>query len=101
MSRKAVLERTLGKKDAQKFLPKVPKELKLELSCELVEQIMQVELSSIHASLTKDLKSRKAGKGIAIFDPDKDRDISVIANHLNAIETVARYYGVALNGKAR
>jgi hypothetical protein len=77
-------------------LPKITNELKLELSCELVEQIMQVELRSIHGSLTKDLKARKAGKGIAIFDPDKDRDIAEISNHLSAIETVARYYGVSL-----
>jgi len=96
MSRKAVLERTLGKKAAKRFLPKVTQELKLELSCELVEQIMQVELRSIHGSLTKDLKSRKAGKGIAIFHLDKDRDIAEISNHLNAIETVSRYYGVSL-----
>jgi hypothetical protein len=96
MSRKAVLERTLGKKAAKRFLPKVTQELKLELSCELVEQVMQVELRSIHGSLTKDLKARKAGKGIAIFDPDKDRDIAEISNHLNAIETVSRYYGVSL-----
>ena len=96
MSRKAVLERTLGKKAAKRFLPKVTQELKLELSCELVEQIMQAELSSIHGSLTKDLKSRKAGKGIAIFDLDKDRDIAEISTHLRAIETVARYYGVTL-----
>lgn len=96
MSRKAVLERTLGKKAAKRFLPKVTQELKLELSCELVEQIMQVELRSIHGSLTKDLKARKSGKGIAIFHLDKDRDIAEISNHLNAIETVSRYYGASL-----
>jgi len=96
MSRKAVLERTLGKKAAKRFLPKITNELKLELSCELVEQIMRSELSSIHGSLTKDLKARKAGNGIAIFDPDKNRDIAEMSAHLSAIETVARYYGVSL-----
>lgn len=96
MTRKAVLERTLGKKAAKKFLPKVPKELKLELSCELIDQIVSAELKKVHESLTKDLKSRKAGKGIAIFSTDKDEDLAEMSAHLRAIETVARYYGVTL-----
>ena len=66
MSRKAVLERTLGKKAAKKFLP-VPKKqvatpVTLEVDCDLVEQVVVQELIGLHTSLSRDLKDRKAGK---------------------------------------
>jgi hypothetical protein len=93
MSRKAVLERTLGKKAAKKFLPKP---LTLTLPSEFIDQLVTIELSKTHASLTTDLKARKAGKGISIFEADKDQDVALIQEHLRALETVARYYGASL-----
>lgn len=97
MSRKAVLERTLGKKAAKKFISKAPKKppatsVTLEVDCDLVEQVVVQELISLHASLSRDLKSRKAGKKIAVFDHDKDIDIATLNGHLFAIETVLKYY---------
>ena len=93
MTRKAVLERMLGKKAAKKF---VPKSVALELPVEFIDQVIAVELIKTHGSLTKDLKARKRGQSIALFDTDKDRDIAILQEHLSAFETVARYYGVSL-----
>ena len=97
MSRKAVLERTLGRKQAKKFIPKAPKKADfetvfLEMRPELVEQIVAQELAKLHADLKQDLKDRQAGKRISIFDHDRQVDISMIEGHLFAIETVLRYY---------
>ena len=98
MNRKAVLERTLGKKAAKRFLAKQPKEesITLELPTDLLDQIVVAELIRTHESLTTDLKARKAGKGIAIFDLDKELDIKTLEGHLFCFETVLKYYGVSL-----
>ena len=96
MTRKAVLERTLGKKAAKKFLPKRPKAITLELPTDLLEQVVVAELTKTHESLTTDLKARRAGKGIAIFDLDKEIDIKTLEGHLFCFETVLKYYGVSL-----
>lgn len=93
MSRKAVLERTLGKKAAKKFLPKP---IALELPTEFIDQVVGMELTKAHGSLTTDLKARKRGSGIALFDADRDRDVEIIQSHIQAFETVARYYGIYL-----
>ena len=96
MTRKAVLERTLGKKAAKKFLPKTPKALTIELPTDLLEQVVVAELTKTYDSLTTDLKARKAGKGIAIFDLDKELDIKTLEGHLFCFETVLKYYGASL-----
>ena len=97
MSRKAVLERTLGRKQAKKFISKAPKKADLEtvfldVRPQVVEQIVAQELARLHASLTTDLKDRKRGKKISIFDHDREVDMGMISAHLYAIETVLRYY---------
>lgn len=97
MSRKAVLERTLGKKAAKKFLPETPKNeasatVSLEVESDVIEQIVVQELVGLHTSLSRDLKDRKAGKKIGIFDMDKDIDIATLNGHLFAVETVLKYY---------
>ncbi len=96
MNRKAVLERTLGKKAAKKFLPAPKKQVAtpvtLEVDCDLVEQVVVQELIGLHTSLSRDLKDRKAGKRIAVFDRDKNIDIATLNGHLFAVETVLKYY---------
>jgi len=67
MNRKAVLERTLGKKAAKKFLPETPKNqasspVSLEIESNVIEQIVLQELVYLRTSLMRDLKDRKAGK---------------------------------------
>ena len=97
MSRKAVLERTLGKKGAKKFLPETPKNeasatVSLEIESDVLDQIVLQELVSLRTSLMRDLKDRKAGKKIAIFELDKELDIATLNGHIFAVETVLRYY---------
>lgn len=97
MTRKAVLERTLGKKAAKKFLPETPKNkandtVSLEIGSAVIEQVVLQELISLRTSLMRDLKDRKAGKKIAIFELDKELDIATLNGHIFAVETVLRYY---------
>lgn len=101
MSRKAVLERTLGKKAAKKFTPKPVKPAKagtvtLDLPCELLEQIVKAELTSLHESLTADLEARRQGTGTAIFELDQQVDIKILEGHLFCLETILKYYGASL-----
>ena len=97
MTRKAVLERTLGKKAAKKFLPQPKKPevdlVKLLQSSDLLELLLCAELTKVHGSLLKDLAGRKAGRyPHGIFEADKDLDIETIERHIDALELVARYF---------
>jgi hypothetical protein len=98
MSRKAVLERTLGKKAAKRFLAKQPKPefITLELPTDLLEQVVVAELTKTHESLTTDLAARKKNTGMAIFELDKELDIKTLEGHLFCFETVLKYYGASL-----
>ena len=105
MNRKAVLERTLGRKAAKKFLPKEPKEeafssVSLEVDGHIIEQIVVQELIGLHRLLSRDLKDRKTGKGTAVFDLDKDIDIATLEGHIFAVETVLKYYTTPAQLKA-
>jgi hypothetical protein len=40
-----------------------------------------------------DLKRRKEGKGMAIFDCDKDEDIKKLNKHIKAFKLVLKYWG--------
>ncbi len=97
MTRKAVLERTLGKKAAKKFLP-TPKKPEVDLvkllqSSDLLDLMIQAELTKVHGSLLKDLAGRKAGRfPNGIFEADKDLDIETIERHIDALELVVRYF---------
>jgi hypothetical protein len=98
MSRKAVLERTLGKKAAKRFLAKQPKEesVTLELPTDLLDQIVVAELIRTYEALTTDLAARKKDNGMAIFELDKELDIKTMEGHLFCFETVLKYYGASL-----
>ena len=105
MNRKAVLERTLGRKVAKKFLPKEPKKeafssVSLEVDGHIIEQIVVQELIGLHRLLSRDLKDRKTGKGTAVFDLDKDIDIATLEGHIFAVETVLKYYTTPAQLKA-
>ena len=97
MTRKAVLERTLGKKAAKKFLP-TPKKPEVDLvklleSTDLFDALVCAELTKVHGSLLKDLAGRKAGRfPNGIFEADKALDIETIERHIDALELVARYF---------
>jgi hypothetical protein len=97
MTRKAVLERTLGKKAAKKFLPEPKKPevdlVKLLQSSDLLDLMIQAELTKVHGSLIKDRAGRLAGRfPNGIFESDKALDIETIERHIDALELVLRYF---------
>lgn len=98
MTRKAVLERTLGKKAARKFIPKAPKKPEIDLvklleNSDVFDALVRAELLKVHQALTMDLEGRKTGRfNYGIFESDKDLDIETIEQHLRALELVARYF---------
>ena len=97
MTRKAVLERTLGKKAAKKFLPP-PKKPEIDLvklleNSDVFDALVRAELLKVHQALTMDLEGRKTGRfNYGIFESDKDLDIETIERHLDALELVIRYF---------
>ena len=66
----------------------------VELDWDTVDNIVKQELVSLKSNLVEDLKKRKAGKGVAIFDTDKTTDVALIKEHIEAFDMVLKYYGV-------
>ena len=66
----------------------------VELDWDTVDNIVKQELVSLKANLKEDLKKRKAGKGMAIFETDKTLDIALIKEHIEAFDLILKYYGV-------
>lgn len=63
----------------------------IDLDC--CEQIVRADLKSMLGSLEKDYKERQRGKGIAVFDTNKKRDLAMMKKHIDAMKVVLRYYG--------
>ena len=66
----------------------------VELDWDTVDGIVKQELLSMRENLTEDLRKRKAGEGVAIFEVNKKKDIAIIKDHIDAFNTILRYYGV-------
>jgi len=69
----------------------------VELDWDTVDNIVKQELASLKDNLKDDLKKRKAGKGIAVFETDKTLDVALIKEHIEAFDLVLKYYGVGEN----
>jgi len=67
--------------------------MKIELEVECVDKLVRAELKAVRMSLQGDLKRRKAGHGLSIFSTDKAEDIAEIKRHIDAFNTVLKYYG--------
>lgn len=65
----------------------------VELDWDTVDGIVKQELRSIRENLRQDLRKRKDDEGMAIFDTDKKTDIALIKDHIEAFDTILRYYG--------
>ena len=63
----------------------------IDLDC--CEQIVRADLKSVLDNLEQDYIARQAGKGIAVFDTDKKRDLAMMKKHIDAMKVVLRYYG--------
>jgi hypothetical protein len=66
----------------------------VELDWDTVDNIVKQELASLKDNLEQDLKKRKKGTGMAIFETDKEADIILIKEHIEAFNVILRYYGV-------
>jgi len=69
----------------------------VELDWDTVDNIVKQELASLKNNLKQDLKKRKAGKGIAVFETDKTLDVALIKEHIEAFDLILKYYGVGEN----
>ena len=65
----------------------------VELDWETVDGIVKQELRNMRDNLKQDLRKRKDDEGIAIFDKDKKTDIALMKDHIEAFDTILRYYG--------
>jgi ribosomal protein S8 len=65
----------------------------VELDWDAVDSIVKQEMLSHRKNLKEDLKKRKNGTGIAIFDTDKTADVALIKEHIEAFNLILRYYG--------
>lgn len=65
----------------------------VELDYDTIDGIVKQQLRSLRDNLKDDLKRRKEGTGIAIFEVDKTTDISLIKEHVEAFNLILRYYG--------
>jgi hypothetical protein len=66
----------------------------VELDWDTVDNIVKQELASLKDNLEQDLKKRKKDTGMAIFETDKEADIILIKEHIEAFNVILRYYGV-------
>lgn len=65
----------------------------IELDWDTVDGIVKQELASMRDNLKEDLRKRKDGTGMAIFEKDKRTDIALIKDHIEAFDTILSYYG--------
>ena len=66
----------------------------VELDWNTIDGIVKQELVSLKANLQEDLKKRKKGTGMAIFETDKTTDLALIKEHIEAFNVILKYYGV-------
>jgi hypothetical protein len=66
----------------------------VELDWNTIDCIVKQELVSLKANLQEDLKKRKKGTGMAIFETDKTTDLALIKEHIEAFKLILKYYGV-------
>ena len=69
------------------------KKITVELDWDTIDKVTTCSMQSNIESLEDDLEKRKAGTGMAIFHKDKRKDIAEINRHIDAFETVLKYYG--------
>ena len=69
------------------------KKITVELDWDTIDKVTTCSMKSLVESFEDDLEKRKAGTGMAIFHKDKRKDIAEINRHIDAFETVLKYYG--------
>ena len=67
--------------------------IKVDFDDEQLDDVLCAKLKSLIKLLQDDLKRRKEGTGMAIFDTDLDTDVKIMKDHIKAFKTVLKYYG--------
>jgi hypothetical protein len=65
----------------------------VELDYDAVDDIVKQQLCSLRDNLKDDLERRKEDNGMAIFEIDKEADIILMKEHIEAFNVILRYYG--------
>jgi hypothetical protein len=65
----------------------------LDVTWEQVDFIIISELKKQVDDLNRDLERRVAGHGIAIFEHDVDKDVTMIRDRVRSFEQVLEYFG--------
>jgi hypothetical protein len=65
----------------------------VELDYDAVDDIVKQQLRSLRDNLKDDLERRKEDNGMAIFETDKEADIILMKEHIEAFNLILRYYG--------
>lgn len=65
----------------------------VELDYDAVDDIVKQQLRSLRDYLKDDLERRKEDNGMAIFEIDKEADIILMKEHIEAFNVILRYYG--------
>ena len=65
----------------------------VELDWDTVDNIIVTQLKEGLQSMRQDYENRSTGNGMAIFDKDRDFDVAQIKHHIEAFETLIKYYG--------
>ena len=69
------------------------KTVTVELDWDTIDHITICSIKTLVECLKADLRKRKDGTGVAIFEKDKKKDIALIKKHLEAFKLVLKYYG--------
>lgn len=67
--------------------------IKIDFDDEQLDDVLCAKLKSLMKLLQDDLKRRKEGTGMAIFDTDLDTDVKIMKDHIKAFKIVLKYYG--------
>jgi hypothetical protein len=65
----------------------------VELDYDAVDDIVKQQLRILRDYLKDDLERRKEDNGMAIFETDKEADIILMKEHIEAFNLILRYYG--------
>ena len=65
----------------------------VKLDYDTVDGIVVDQLIDTLENLKSDLENRKEGRGLAIFEHDKEEDVKIISEHVDAFKVVLSYFG--------
>jgi hypothetical protein len=65
----------------------------VEIDYDVADKIVVANLKAMLECLENDYELRKEGRGMAIFERDKDEDLKLLKKHIKSFETVLKYYG--------